>query len=164
MSLKKLKEEIKTMDEEEIEELFEKTGKVMVRFYVEGQGPTVSALDDAMGEIDKLFEDEEGILVIKKKHVPAVEVYDENRNVMSYSKFIEFEFIAMDLQSLIRATVKYLPAAVEIIKPKDICLGMGDLQSTLLDITDTINAFNTQLLYADAQLKQLQSIISNDKS
>ena len=54
-----------------------------------------------------------------------------------FSTWAEVKLLAQDFAALVRVCVQYSPVGVEILRPEEVRLPLGDAQSILLDLSQT---------------------------
>lgn len=63
-----------------------------------------------------------------------------------FSTWAEVKLLAKDFASLVKLTSQYSPIGVEILRPEEVRLSIGEVQSVLLDISQTSQHFTKLIM------------------
>ncbi|ASJ08932.1 hypothetical protein A3L11_06720 [Thermococcus siculi] len=106
--------------------------EIEVIFYIEGLGNDKKVLESAIRQTAEGLKNEKGV---KVKYVRVEDVLEnEDEDILKYSGVIEAQ-IAGDLASLVRLTLKYSPAIVEVLRPGKLEVDSKELMKILGEIS-----------------------------
>lgn len=116
-----------------------KLSEIEVIFYIEALGNDKKVLERALEETAKNLKDEKGV---KIKYINVEDVLkNEDEDFLKYSGVIEAQFSG-DLGNIVRLTLKYSPAVVEVLGP-----GKVEVESkTLMKILGEVSLFMGKLM------------------
>ena len=63
-----------------------------------------------------------------------------------FSTWAEVKLLAEDFPALVRISAQYSPIGVEILRPEEVRMNLGEAQSTLLDISQTSQNFTRLIM------------------
>ncbi|NJE09980.1 hypothetical protein [Thermococcus sp. MAR1] len=107
-------------------------GTIEVIFYIEGVGNDKKVLERALEETAKNLREEKGG---KIKYVKVEEVIEEpEEELLRYSGVIEAQ-VAGNLADIVRLTLRYSPAVVEVLKPGKLEIESNELMKILGEIS-----------------------------
>ncbi|AHF79845.1 hypothetical protein [Thermococcus paralvinellae] len=106
--------------------------EIGVIFYIEGLGNDRKALERAIEQVVKELKEEN---TIKVKRVKAEDIIESNSEdeLLKYSAMIEAE-LEGSFNEIIKATLKYSPVIVEVLKPGKLEINAKELMRTLGDV------------------------------
>ena len=109
-----------------------KLEKIEVIFYIEGLGNDKKVLESAMKETAESLKREKGV---KVKYIHTEDILEnEDEDLLRYSGLIEAH-ISGDLASIVRLTLKYSPAIVEVLKPGKMEINSKELMKILGEVS-----------------------------
>ncbi|NJE84658.1 hypothetical protein E3E23_02210 [Thermococcus sp. CX2] len=113
--------------------------EIEVIFYIEALGNDKKVLERALEETAKNLKDEKGV---KIKYINVEDVLEnEDEELLKYSGVIEAQ-LSGDLGNIVRLTLKYSPAVVEVLGP-----GKVEVESkTLMKILGEVSLFMGKLM------------------
>ncbi|MBO8173734.1 MAG: hypothetical protein H0Z18_00595 [Thermococcus sp.] len=106
--------------------------EIGVIFYIEGLGNDKKALERAIEQIVKELKREN---TVKVKRVKAEDIIESNEEdeLLKYSAVIEAE-LEGSFDGIVKATLKYSPVVVEVLKPGRLEINAKELMRTLGDV------------------------------
>ena len=108
-----------------------KLAEIEVIFYIEGIGNDKKVLERALEETAKNLQNEKGV---KIKYVNLEEVMETPEEFLKYSGVIEAR-LEGTLGDIVRLTLRYSPAVVEVLRPGKLEIESKDLMKTLGEIS-----------------------------
>ncbi|MEM2963110.1 MAG: hypothetical protein QXW70_03880 [Candidatus Anstonellales archaeon] len=127
---------------ERIAEKAVKEGGVQAILYYDIHGTSPEALRNIMvGFVGKLLA-EEGVLYSYGK----IEAPQKDSETENYYTSAEVKMVFRDFNSLAMLCAKYLPIGIEILKPNEIKMKVGEAQNMLLNIASIANEYAEELL------------------
>jgi len=117
-----------------------KEGGVLALLYFDLHGGTKEAVKNIMvGFLGKLMQ-REGVIYA----LGEIDEVIENNGLFSTSA--EVKLLARDFPTLLTICAEYSPIGIEILKPNEIKLNLGDAQGMLLNVATLTNSFTRMLL------------------
>jgi hypothetical protein len=117
-----------------------KEGGVLALLYFDLHAGTKEAVKNIMvGFLGKLMQ-REGVIYA----LGEIEEVIENNGLFSTSA--EVKLLARDFPTLLTICAEYSPIGIEILKPNEIKLNLGDAQGMLLNVATLTNSFTRMLL------------------
>ncbi|MFP4045654.1 MAG: hypothetical protein ACLFS3_01185 [Candidatus Aenigmatarchaeota archaeon] len=124
------------MDEEEIRKKIS-DGWIRARAFVEVMAVNREVTERALKKHIEKIEDQDGIEIYKEEMDEPEKVENiSNRVPEAYSQIAEIEFMINSVKNLVKFSFLYGPSSVEVLEPKNVKLGVGELQ----DISNTVAA------------------------
>ncbi|NJE75671.1 hypothetical protein [Thermococcus sp. ES12] len=106
--------------------------EIEVIFYIEGVGNDKKVLERALEETAKNLRNEKGV---KIKYVKLEDVIESPEDeLLKYSGVIEAQ-VAGSFGDIVRLTLRYSPAVVEVLKPGKLEIAAKDLMKTLGEVS-----------------------------
>lgn len=103
-----------------------------VRFYIEGLSNHKKALERAVEEIIKSLKNETGVRV---ENIRAEDILENpEEEMLKYSSMVEAE-LEGPFEEIVKATMKYAPAIVEVVSPAKIEIDGKDLMKILGEVS-----------------------------
>jgi len=109
-----------------------KLAEIEVIFYIEGIGNDKKVLERALEETAKNLREEKGVKIKYVKLEDVIESPEEE--LLKYSGVIEAQ-VAGELGDIVRLTLRYSPAVVEVLKPGKLEIEAKDLMKTLGEVS-----------------------------
>lgn len=106
--------------------------EIEVIFYIEGIGNDKKVLERALEETAKNLREEKGVKIKYVKLEDVIESPEEE--LLKYSGVIEAQ-VAGELGDIVRLTLRYSPAVVEVLKPGKLEIEAKDLMKTLGEVS-----------------------------
>ncbi|ASJ14306.1 hypothetical protein [Thermococcus radiotolerans] len=106
--------------------------EIEVIFYIEGIGNDKKVLERALKETAKNLREEKGVKIKYVKLEDVIESPEEE--LLKYSGVIEAQ-VAGELGDIVRLTLRYSPAVVEVLKPGKLEIEAKDLMKTLGEVS-----------------------------
>jgi len=128
----------KSVDEVTVDAL--RDGGYLVNLYFDLHGSSEEAVKSIMvGFVGKLTKEPGVIYAVGEIDKP------EKKDDM-YSTWAQVKLLAQDFHTLVRISVQYSPIGIEILRPDEVKLTLGQAQSMLLDVSQASQNFTRVIM------------------
>lgn len=133
--------------------------QIRFRTIIEVLGKPKEHIEQALKNYVKQINQDDNFMFLKEDYVPAEKKGD------AFSAFVEIELISKSLAAMIGFCFDYMPSTMEIIKPEELKLKMGELSNLLMDLQARLHKVHmvakTFKLENDFIKKNMNTLITN---
>ena len=115
-------------------------GAVHAKLFLDAHGPEKKATEDVLIELISQMSKEKNVLFCKGEIERSVEL-----NKL-YSAFAMIEVITADFNTLVKLSLSYAPAGVEILEPAKMVVSMKEAQDIILDASQNSQMYSRYIL------------------
>lgn len=121
---------------------------------------TVEALSQDKNALEKQMSLLESKLRSERVRIHKLERADTAKNDENYTSFMDIECSVASFSDVVNLIVNYGPSSVELLKPKDVRLSLGEAQDVLNEMTSAVHYYISLILslkYAELMQKRTKS-------
>ncbi|MBL7206433.1 MAG: hypothetical protein ISS36_02440 [Candidatus Aenigmarchaeota archaeon] len=119
-----------------------KDGWVKVVAMIEVLAVTEETAKSSLEKHIEGLEKEKNVLLYRKDFQKIEKVEKPIQGIeVAYSNLVEVEFVAKNLDTLVKIVMNYAPSSIEIIEPEKLKIDMGEAQGVLNSIAEMVHKF-----------------------
>jgi len=157
-SILKVDDMAEEKEKKTVEELTEETlrdGGLLVMLYFDMHGPSPEYVQNLLTELlARLANDPLALWTYGEIETP--EKFDD-----VYSSYAEVKVLVRSFNDLVNLVLKYAPISIEVLKPHEITLSIGQLQEVLMDMSQFSAEFTAMYLRKGLDEKKKQEYLEN---
>jgi hypothetical protein len=129
------------MEEQEIRRRLE-NGWIKSRIYIEVMATDEKTTEQALKDHIRKLKDAPDSFVLSEKYEDIQPVKNPPREIkQAFSQVVQMELLTKNMETLLYIVIFYSPSAIEVLEPKDLKVGIEQLQTVMNSVADLVHRF-----------------------